>query len=423
MLRPKHQGIIASDTTGSNYPAIPTIKRFGKRIIEEAAALLPAFQLGLMGVGDVCDWDTTYVTRTVPFDYDLVRIVRELDKLGLTGGGDSPEDYGLMLAEMNRMPWDDKASKWVIIFSDATPHERSYYRYDDLRRKFGITPEYARDHLFIPPNGVDWREEARNLRAKGVTGHVVQCLNYRAADEYHAELARLLGGRHVRLHQIQDAADFVRAFIAFQAGKVEEFIDKFRDERGINRQFGDLFQALTGRRYATTYKEPAAEPDRGSARGTRAARPAPSSDTFVTLDLRDAVHVDPARFQRFVVGPEDHEISLKDFARKWAPALIRADGSLKTGLIYNRVDEALGKKAQIRPSHDLVVHVLETGEYRGGDTIRIQLGCGPKGSESITPLKPWPAGRGVEVLKQSNSSNRGFDAGTVVYVDIKSEKA
>jgi hypothetical protein len=156
------------------------------------------------------DHDNEPVTQVLPFTTDLQAIRRFLYAIRVTGGRDYPEAVMEAVAECEKLQWNPRANRQVILVGDAPPHEEGAAELRSIleRARLAETPVHT---VHVPMR----RDE----------GHHRGWTNARVAedrawlDRYNAttaaafsEIALLGGGQGTRL---QDAEGLVPAIMHF----------------------------------------------------------------------------------------------------------------------------------------------------------------------------------------------------------------
>ena len=66
---------------------------------------MPGMRIGIIAHGDYCDEGSTYVTKVLDLTDDKDAIVRFVERVEPTGGGDAPECYELVLNQARDLSW------------------------------------------------------------------------------------------------------------------------------------------------------------------------------------------------------------------------------------------------------------------------------------------------------------------------------
>ena len=309
----KLQALLTLDTTGSMYSILSAARRHQCSLIDTVFTR-PNTEIGFIGHGDYEDEldAKSYATRGLPFTTDKRLAKKFIKELPPTYGYCFSECYERVMAEGLEYPWQEDASKLLVLFGDATPHDASFR---------------------LNVNNYDWRKLAREYKKRGIQVVAVQCLNRPEATSFYKEFARLAGGVHVHLNRFEDLQAAVLASIARSTdsnllSEVEAQVGAQLGGR-LSYDLQDIFASLSGRNKV-------------------------ERDIDSELEL-----VDPARFQEYVVSTEEEQ-SLREFVAEHnlGTEFDNGKGGFKTGLIYNCVDAALKGKSELRANHEVVLHPL-----------------------------------------------------------------
>ena len=99
MATPAVEVVFSFDTTGSMYPCLAQVRRNVKNTVTRLFEEIPGIRIGVIAHGDYCDKGSTYVTSHLPLTKDVNAIVKFVETVKPTGGGDAPECYELVLHE------------------------------------------------------------------------------------------------------------------------------------------------------------------------------------------------------------------------------------------------------------------------------------------------------------------------------------
>jgi len=175
------QVALSFDTTGSMRSVLQEVRR---RLSDLLKMLHSKLQMGLFSTaiiahGDYCDRDTTYVTKHLDFCDDIEQLVDFVNKAEDTHGGDAPEAYELMLRLASRdLTWRQNSKKVLVVIGDSYPHPASDPQNTDR---------------------IDWKDEARKLKDKGVKIYGVQVGDYGPSTDFFKELTGMTKGNHMKL--------------------------------------------------------------------------------------------------------------------------------------------------------------------------------------------------------------------------------
>lgn len=255
--------VVSFDTTGSMRAAIAEVRAGVRKLLDELFHAVPKLRMGIIAHGDYCDRDTpgSYVTKEFNLSTDKASIKDFLHTCSDTGGGDAPECYELVLNKACSFRWAKDSKKVLVLIGDDIPHHSTD----------------RQNYLHL-----DWREEAKALKEKGVQIIAVQALGNSHARAFYSELASITGGYHLELSDFKDVPGMIQGVVRFQQGGAAALKDYSNTliasglmTRGLSTMYGCLAGVKT------------LEIEHGCA----------SSDKFKVLD----VHYD-ARIDTFVAA-------------------------------------------------------------------------------------------------------------------------
>ena len=153
------------------------------------------------------DEKTSYTIKKEDFSSNQTSLVKFIETVSSTGGGDWPECYELVLHEAQKMAWRAGSTKALLMVGDAIPHE-------------------AHDN----PAKLDWRAEADKLRDLGIVVYSVQALDAgnSQARMFWQSIAEKTHGYHLRLDQFAYIRDVLLAVCLKQAG--DERVQAYEQE-------------------------------------------------------------------------------------------------------------------------------------------------------------------------------------------------
>ncbi|MFY2562314.1 vWA domain-containing protein [Corallococcus terminator] len=227
--------VFSFDTTGSMYPCLAQVRKKLHVTVSRLMKEIPGIRIGVIAHGDYCDAGSTYVTKILDLTDDAKAVVRFVDKVGQTGGGDAPECYELVLREAQSLSWTTGYKRAFVLIGDDVPHAPS----DNPKR-------------------LDWRKEVDALGRMGVPVYGVQALARRHATPFYKELAEKSGGFHLSLDQFAHVTDMLLAVCYKQSSDERlqayetEVAKEGRMSRGLNAMFSTMLQRKTESLYGET---------------------------------------------------------------------------------------------------------------------------------------------------------------------------
>jgi hypothetical protein len=227
--------VFSFDTTGSMYPCLAQVRKKLGSTVARLAKEIPGIRIGIIAHGDYCDAGSTYVTKVLDLTDDKDAIVRFVERVEPTGGGDAPECYELVLNQARTLSWTEGYTRALVLIGDDVPHGPSQN-----------------------PRKLDWRAEVDALGRLGIPVYGVQALNRRHATPFYKELAQKSGGFHLSLDQFAYITDTLLAICYKQSGDLKlqayeaEVAKEGRLTRGLNTVFNTMLKRETPSVYADT---------------------------------------------------------------------------------------------------------------------------------------------------------------------------
>lgn len=165
--------VIAFDTTGSMSSYIDAVKLRVKVMIPEMFRNIPNLKMKIVAFGDYCDMKSKHefgkAYQESAMTHDENVLIDFVSKAQNTSGGDGDEFYELVIKKVTEeTPWRD-GKKLFILIADCEPHQVGYS---------------FNDH--VVNNQIDWKEEAKKARDKGIQIDTFKILSYTWYDELSA---------------------------------------------------------------------------------------------------------------------------------------------------------------------------------------------------------------------------------------------
>jgi hypothetical protein len=205
------------DETGSMGPYIDTVKQKILEIIHtiRVKELCSSLRIGLVSYRDHPPEESSFVTKTFPFNEDVDKIKEAILSMYASGGGDGPEAVCDALYDITRLSWREKASKIVIWMGDAPPH--------------GVEPS-GDNFPKGCPDGKNWKTEAQRAYDKGILIYSVGCFpeiaGYKKAIDVYKEVAEKTKGSFIPLEKANLLVSLITgvAESELEKLKIEEFV-------------------------------------------------------------------------------------------------------------------------------------------------------------------------------------------------------
>jgi Mg-chelatase subunit ChlD len=349
--------VFSFDTTGSMYPCLSQVRSTIASTVKQLFKDVPGIRIGVIAHGDYCDAPPrgSYVIKMLDLTTNEDEIIKFVQKVEPTGGGDAPECYELVLHEARRLTWSAGKQKVLVLIGDATPHPPTYP--DNVKR-------------------LDWRNEIGLLREAGIHVYGVQALNRSESTSFYREIAKGSGGLHLNLNQFRQVVDLIMAICYKQAG--EDRLIRFRDhvqEAGrMNRDMAQIFGVLTGREVKVEFGTP-----------------------------KDLKPVPPGRFQIFKV---DKDSGIKEFAESMGAAFAKGRGFYE-----------FTKSVLVQEHKEVILEHKVSGDLFSGEQARNMIGLpfGTRGNVNPKDAKL----EDYNIFIQSTSANRKLLSGTRFLYEVE----
>ncbi|KAJ3274347.1 hypothetical protein HK104_004117, partial [Borealophlyctis nickersoniae] len=229
MGAPAHhvQMAISFDTTGSMYSYLDEVKIFAKETINKVLSLgSDKVEMCIIAHGDYCDEHSSYLMVKSGFSSDVGYLVKFIEDVGRTGGGDMPEAYEYVLAKTLELEWQPEAQKSLIMIGDAPPHEDHQARYN-------------------------WKEEVAKYAERGIKIYAIQCGGVHGASAFYEKMAEDTFGVHLDLKKVAEITDFVVA-IAYAEGNPRMIVDyheslKKKNDGALSGSLTRLFAKISAK--------------------------------------------------------------------------------------------------------------------------------------------------------------------------------
>ena len=112
---------VVLDVTGSMRPYFDAIRTGLIPMLQEIVAGFDSYRIGLVFYKDYFD---DFLNKVFPFTADFAEIQRNVNDVGVGGGGDIPEAvYEALYAGATRLSWAAER-RIMILIGDAPPHPR-----------------------------------------------------------------------------------------------------------------------------------------------------------------------------------------------------------------------------------------------------------------------------------------------------------
>jgi len=235
--------LFSFDTTGSMYPCLSEVRRRCSEVVKKLFGEIEGIRIGIIAHGDYCDKGNPYIIKGLDMSRNEDDIVKFVNGVKPTFGGDWEECYELVLNKVQDMDWrSDADAKILVMIGDATPHLKGY-------RYGGETCIH------------DWKEECGKLEKLGIKVYAVQAMaSARRTVErrFYETMSSLTHGVKIDLHQLSDIVHLFRGVCYQQAGpeQFQAYEDDIKASGKLNRSIAAMLDTLAGRKKAKYTFEP-----------------------------------------------------------------------------------------------------------------------------------------------------------------------
>ena len=378
--------LVSFDTTGSMYPVLTQVRREVEDFVKTMFNEFTDLRLGIIAHGDYCDRDNPYTIRAMEFTRDEKELCKFIRETKSTYGGDADECYELVLNTAHAvMKWRDDADKLFIMIGDASPH----------------SPSYPQNKMHI-----DWKEEAEDLRKKGIKVFSVHALAYYRSSSraFYKHVADTTGGVYLTLDMFNEIVDLIKATCYQQGGeeKLNEFITVIKDSGRLTHSMDNNFKRLRGEEIEECYDKYFRTSEY---RGTRKIKATPDGGGVIVKEMEKLVPVLPGRFQVMTV---DENCDIKSFVENNGITFKKGRGFYE-----------LSKAETVQQYKEVIMQDRETGEMFTGSQVREELGLQPQSEKGgVNERLHKDATKKFRVFVQSTSVNRKLMAGTTFLYEI-----
>eukprot|EP00918_Siedleckia_nematoides_P075598 GHVU01165490.1.p1 GENE.GHVU01165490.1~~GHVU01165490.1.p1 ORF type:complete len:495 (+),score=68.54 GHVU01165490.1:193-1677(+) len=196
--------VFSFDTTGSMYSCLTQVRTKLRETIDRLLRDIPNIRIGIIAQGDYCDYGN-YVVKIKDLTNNVDELVKFVDDVPQTGGGDSPEAYEWVLHMTRNMDWSEDSAKALVVIGDDVPHVRSY------------TDQH-----------INWHDELDMLVALGIKVYGVQAHGSQTSADFYKELADRSGGAYIQFSNFSIIQDMFFA-VCYNESAPEQF-EAFSEE-------------------------------------------------------------------------------------------------------------------------------------------------------------------------------------------------
>lgn len=362
---------ISFDTTGSMYPALLSVRRNVKNLVDFLYKNNPETRVSIIAQGCYSDRESSYVLDTLDFlgkekKNDVINFIQEVNK---TNGYDWAEAYELLFHTVhNNLSWRND-NKLFIFIADAEPHNVGYCsscRYNVVH---------------------DWRKELETLKEKDIDTFAIRALTELSSTFYNT-IGDVFSHQTIPLTQFDDLYPIIRLLHSQVNGNFDEEVVNMEASEQINLGVARAIDAILGKKAdATTYEKKVA--------------------TRYSIDL-DATDLEIVRDGRFQIIHVDEDCPIKTFVENTGATFAIGRGFYQ-----------LNKSETVQEKKEIVLEHKGSGVLYTGAKARLMMGL-PFGERGR--LSPRSIPEGYNAFIQSTSWNRKLISGTRFLYEHKYSK-
>lgn len=137
---------------------------------------------------------------------------------GIKRGGGGPDSLTCMedcFREANKLPWDPKSKKAVVVIGDMPPHGV----FDSVKKCY---------------NGIDYALEVEEFKKKDIRVYSVFCGENQRVRDFYRTLAEKTGGRFLEIADVNLITDLLVGVCMKENGKLDKFVQTLREAKRLD---------------------------------------------------------------------------------------------------------------------------------------------------------------------------------------------
>eukprot|EP01132_Coremiostelium_polycephalum_P001169 gene1169-1480_t len=209
--------VFCFDTTGSMNAVIVEVRKKIEETITRLMKEIPLIRIGIMAMGDYID---SYTLKSIDLTNDVNKLVKFINSVKSTSGGDEPEAYEYALHKAKFMSWSKHTSKAFVMIGDSPPHPPYYSNL-----------------------GLNWVREVDDLEALGIKIYGVVAIHDRYRFFYQT-MSERTGGLTISFSNFELITDMFLAicFRETSSQKYQQFKKEAMEKGGkdLDKIFDDL---------------------------------------------------------------------------------------------------------------------------------------------------------------------------------------
>ncbi|XP_033099060.1 uncharacterized protein LOC117102762 [Anneissia japonica] len=118
--------VFSFDTTGSMFACLDQVRSKVEETTSRLLQNIPNIRIGIMAHGDYNHHQSKYVLRKCDLTNNRSKLIRFINDVPSTGGGDSPECYEWVLKKAQELSWTEGSARALVMIGDDVPHPPSF---------------------------------------------------------------------------------------------------------------------------------------------------------------------------------------------------------------------------------------------------------------------------------------------------------
>ncbi|XP_033099059.1 uncharacterized protein LOC117102761 [Anneissia japonica] len=214
--------VFSFDTTGSMSACLDQVRSKVEETTSRLLRDIPNIRIGIMAHGDYCD-QSTYVLRTCDLTDSRRKLIRFINDVPSTGGGDSPECYEWVLKKAQELSWTEGSARALVMIGDDVPHP----------------PSYTDQHI-------NWHTELDRLRDMNIKVYGVQAMHGSTSNLFYEELAERTAGTYLKFTQFSYITDMFLAVCYRESSdeKLQAYCEEVKNDGRMTEELSSMFVKL-----------------------------------------------------------------------------------------------------------------------------------------------------------------------------------
>ncbi|XP_071966071.1 uncharacterized protein [Antedon mediterranea] len=229
----KVEVVFSFDTTGSMSACLDQVRSKVEETTSRLLRDISNIRIGIMAHGDYCDHHN-YVLRMCDLTDNREELIRFINDVPSTGGGDSPECYEWVLKKAQDLSWTERSARALVMIGDDKPHPPSY-----------------------TDQCVNWHTELYRLRDMNVKVYGVQAMHNTGSNLFYEELAEKTSGTYLKFTQFSYITDMFLAVCYRESSdeQLQAYCEEVKNDGRMTDELSTMFVKLEEKPAASLEKE------------------------------------------------------------------------------------------------------------------------------------------------------------------------